>query len=338
MPDTQMPENIDKNDPNAERKQTKQLVEAYTKVLEHRLGHPPTMQELSEFLSEEPDQSPQVEPLHKPVDPNVEPQADESPAPKIMGYKVYFGMRTVPGQDGQEERKPDPDSVLFYEDPTSGRVYDVDAQEWLETKPPLMEHLSSRPILFDAKRTDLLRAIYNGVVDDGDYQALEKAGILSGKDPAAQPCIRVWQLHKRANEQLQHIAELEKSIPTEPVGEVGAPLEPQADLAAVPAGENVVANFMNTAGASAVKDVLEDAGVQAGEDLVAQIIQAAFANVGIEEVVRAEVEKQMTQVVAILEREFAGNAPIEFEAQPEVSTIEPQVDAPATSVRETLLS
>ena len=108
---------------------------------------------------------PQPEQVRMPNEEAPMEKSDEEP--RILNMKVYHGMK-----DG----KPDHGKVLFYEDP-DGCIFDCENQEWMSHKPEYINHLNSRPMQYS--ETDIIAAIANGVMDDNDYDSLEKAGMLS---------------------------------------------------------------------------------------------------------------------------------------------------------------
>ena len=88
--------------------------------------------------------------------------------PRILDMHVIHGLG--------EGKKPDPNKILFYHDTASDKYYDCDSHEWCDEKPSVVDHLYNRPIAYNDQ--DIVAAIAHGVMDDGDYEALDKSGLL----------------------------------------------------------------------------------------------------------------------------------------------------------------
>jgi hypothetical protein len=116
--------------------------------------------------------------------------------PKILDMKVYFGLSNKDG-----EKKPDPTKILYYES-SDGSCYDCENQQWLAKRPSVCDHLYCREI--EASEQDLIAAIAHGVMDDEDYNALDKNGIISEMPK------KLWENIKKLkslNEQLSNNSE-----------------------------------------------------------------------------------------------------------------------------------
>lgn len=280
-----------------ERAQLKKLLEGHTAVLEHRLGRPPTMQEMVEFLKEgeqgqqpapapQQQQAPQqlAQSLPAPAtndeavnqDMAANPEMLESKAsgeshgaepelqstdPRILNYKVYYGVN---GEG--DARQPDPKKILFYHDPERG-WYDTLLQEWLSNEPSYASHLNCREI--NHNENDMVAAIAHGVMDDQDYEQLDKAGMI-GELPK-----QLWSKIKRLRDLYERMeksdvdegdteeAELEPGSETEEISEDShedetGPLPDQEDVGASEgdlAGDNVLEQIMAAAFEAASSDL-----------------------------------------------------------------------------------
>jgi hypothetical protein len=91
--------------------------------------------------------------------------------PRILDMRVYYGL-----SDKDGDKKPDPKKILFYGAP-DGSCYDCESQEWLIKKPAVCDHLPNREI--EASDDDLIAAIAHGIMDDNDYDALDKNGMIT---------------------------------------------------------------------------------------------------------------------------------------------------------------
>lgn len=281
----------------ADEKQLKKLLESYTAVAAHKLGRPPTLEDLTKMMTENqgqeslatvatqtpmasrnpgersidrtsdtaPKQAPQE--LDKTSEAHGEPDGDEGvdAGPKILHMKVYYGM------SGEGEgRKPDPANILYYESP-DGKCYDCNAQAWSDKRPLLADHLPSRPIQFNEK--DIVGAMMHGVMDDHDYDALDKAQMISDTPR------RLWELTKKLkgyNEELAKSTEIEQEDTddepeVDPELTAGAPTEGK--------GVDAVGEFMSTAGVERGSQDETGGESEVGEDLIKQIMDAAVAAV-----------------------------------------------------------
>jgi len=198
-------------------KDLQRKLQAYVEVAKHKYGRTPSLEEIMGLLDEvspeqsKPKGSGDVQQVVMPVAGDksldkTDPTQEEAPGePKILHLKVYFGM----SKDKTGERKPDEKKILFYERP-DGSVYDCSKQEWAEGRPEVVNHLNSRPLY--STDEDLVAAIANGVMDDEDYDSLEKAGLVS-ETPK-----KLWGLTKNLEDLMlrkSEAEELEKSLETE---------------------------------------------------------------------------------------------------------------------------
>lgn len=267
----------------------KKLLGAHMTVLKDKLGRAPTADEIAEALkgSGSSDAQPIASPESVPAN---------SAEPKVLHLKVYYGMGQKKGGK-EDEKAPDPNKVLFYEG-QGGKTYDCGKQSWLDERPGVLDHLPSRPLLYDGKNTDILRALMNGVIDDEDIDALDKSGVLN------EDTKKVYALHKRANELHQQIQSLEKS--EEPVDDDVEVVPPATeDSANEPAkqGVDVVRSYLDTAGVQQGLDMVQEAFGEQGVDLFQQILAAALADVDEKTrmLVREEMERYVGPIVEAIE-------------------------------------
>ena len=83
-----------------------------------------------------------------------------------------------------EGKKPDPHKILYYERP-DGSCIDVQGKTTLATRPPVLDHLPSRPITVEDR--DVVAAIAHGAMSDKDFSALDENGMIG--DVARQ----IWE-------------------------------------------------------------------------------------------------------------------------------------------------
>jgi hypothetical protein len=280
--DNNMAENTTKK-PEVDQgeKDTKKLIESHMAVLKHKLGRAPTVDEIAKAVTEAGTSQESV--------PAIEPSAEETTAePKVLKLKVYYGMGSKKTDKG-DVKEPDPNKVLFYEH-GDGRCFDCSSQAWSDQKPPMLDHLPSRPLMFDSKNTDIIRAIANGVLDDEDFTELDKSGALNDDSR------KVYNLQKKARE----IAfNLEKSDEIETDGE--EPVETTVNVEEAASvkpkqGVDVVKDFMDTAGVQQSIAAIEENFGQDGADLFAEIMKAALADV--DEKTRMLVREEMDACLA----------------------------------------
>jgi len=169
-------------------KDLKKILNAYIAVMTHKLGREPTHEEFFKEISS----SEEPESVQKSEDQQIESQptdgtsakamieaskSQNSAMPSVFDIQVYFGK--------DEDKKPDPRKILYYEHPTGG-VYDVSDGRWLFTRPEVLNHIESRPLYHDEQ--DLMSLILHGLLDHHDYNTLEKAGMIG---PNAK---KMWDL------------------------------------------------------------------------------------------------------------------------------------------------
>src|SRR5690606_1340782 len=106
------------------------------------------------------------------------PSVEEEREPKILHYKVYYGMKLGKSPTGEQTRVPDPKRALFFES-KDGRCYDTKQHSWCPERPEILDHLQSRPLMFDEQGHDIMSALLHGVMDDEDFQDLDKAELLN---------------------------------------------------------------------------------------------------------------------------------------------------------------
>jgi hypothetical protein len=220
----------------------------------------------------------------------------------LLSFKVFYGMGERKGQDGQTQKAPDPNKVLFYQSP-DGSCFDCAQQEWV-SPPSILDHLPSREIMHDEKGHDILRAIASGIVDDDDYQALNKAGLVNDDGK------RVYELYKKTLDYSDKLATLEKSEAPEQTEEESESMdlpessEGESEGTVTKQGVDVVATFMDVAGVQkGIEQAREEYG-EKGVDLIVQIMEAALGNVDQKTMgfVQEEVTRQVAPLVRSMEQ------------------------------------
>lgn len=248
------PEDADK----VEEKRLRKIIESGIEVLKHKLGRVPDLSEVQSILEQKPedpqsvaqamsqsmpaDTSPKKpggsgkESLDKASDEHEkaqmaaqaagEPASSAQPEekmPRIFRLKVLYGMSD--GQDGQ--KKPDPSKILYYQDPESGHTFDCDSGYWHDQPLSITQHLNSRPISYH--ESDIVSAIANGVMEDDDYSALEKANLLMDNPK------KIWKLRKDAESQLAMMEKSEQERMTKA-------LDPEEDSELLPDNDSIASD------------------------------------------------------------------------------------------------
>ena len=290
--------NDNKKQPD-EAKELKRLLDAHIEVAKARLGRAPSLDDIHQMLSVTHSASANQTPVASEKPSSGEPkqevkspegattelseglQKDEEKEPSILSMKVYYGLGTgVFSADA--EKKPDPNKVLFYET-ADGRAYDTNDNKWCDQRPAVLDHLPCRPIQFNER--DIVAAIAHGVMEDGDFDALDKAQMIS-ETPR-----KLWGLKKKLMSQVQELEKSQSVELEEPSEEVDPDLLPGEDPNS---GDNFISKFKEFAG---VSDYQIDANEQdlPGDDVLSQIIQAATAEAltGMEEMIRAIVRDEL---------------------------------------------
>jgi hypothetical protein len=282
-----------------ESKELKRLLDAHIEVAKARLGRAPSLEDLQKMItvtheasanqtpvaSEKPQSGEPKQEVKSPEGATTELseglQKDEEKEPSILSMKVYYGLGTgVFPADA--EKKPDPNKVLFYET-ADGRAYDTNDNKWCDQRPAVLDHLPCRPIQFNER--DIVAAIAHGVMEDGDFDALDKAQMIS-ETPR-----KLWSLKKRLMSQVEELEKSQVAEIEEPEEEIDTDLLPGEDPHK---GDNFISKFKEFAG---VSDYQIDANEQElpGDDVLSQIIQAATAEAltGMEEMIRAIVRDEL---------------------------------------------
>jgi hypothetical protein len=287
------------------KKELKKLMESHLAVLEHKLGHAPSMQEMLAFLSETND-APKAAPDAAPSqDQDGQPQADaadpstgeaELGEPKILGCKAYYGM--TKGQDGS--RTSDPRKVLFYEMP-AGDVYDCNTQEWCPERPQVLDHLNSRGLEYDENGHDIMAAIVNGVLDEDDYSALDKCDMLNDHHR------KVWELNKRLQENLAGLQKSETFVEESVESDLPDEAPSEGYYGPSEGSVNVLQDFQGVTG-SGPQEVYESEGEE-GQDVFSEIVRAALGDIDqrIKDIVRQEFGQYMDQFLRAAEQEQGGS-------------------------------
>lgn len=280
-------------------KQLKKLMDSHLAVLEHKLGRAPTMEELLSFLkgAESTTES-------QPESEELPQEASDEQEPKVLSYKVYTGMKSE-GAD----KAPDPKKVLFYET-NDGRVYDTINHNWCPSRPSILDHLQSRPMMFDEQGHDIMSAIVNGVLDDEDFNALNNAKMLNEHHQ------KVWDLNKKLQLQMSELEKSQENSELPPEQDVSPDTEKQEPPAAEFYFDQENINFSN--GYS--EDELP------GQNVLEEIIRAAMEEAMelTEERVRAivaeEVDRHMSELMAYLQENEQATLEPSFQQYPDPST------------------
>lgn len=273
-------------DPAKEQKgQLKKLLDSHMLILEHRLGQPPSMDQLLDFLNEgveeqQNNQTAVVEdpsqlPGNKPQEPSQEIE-DEEHLPKILSTKIYYGM----SGEG-EDRKPDPNKVLFYKSPDD-QWYDTGSQEWFENEPNFASHLPSRDINFNDK--DIVTAMAHGVLDDEDFDALDQAGMITEMPRQLWAKMQQLQALHQNNDQMSK-SENPLEEPDEDSDEENIGGEEESTPEDTPEDEDSTPE-------DSENDIEEEG--EPGEDLIAQIMEAALSTID------TNLEQKVTEIVTRL--------------------------------------
>ncbi len=256
----------------------KKLTQALMTALTHKLGRSPTPEELAEALRGDGGGEKQEE------------EAPSEPMPKILDYKIYYGLKQDPKSGA---KVADPERPLFYENHDGTGWFDVEGADWVFDRPKMLDHLNSREVGQSDSARDLFDAIVFGVMDEDDYNMLaSKQGVL---DPR---CERAYQLQKQAREQHAMLQELEKSIVSEDD--------------CIPAGQSPVDNvktMLEAAGAEgkqAVEEVFEPAG--GGAKMVEQALGPGVEP-RIRRWIREEIETVLNELMGEGPEEVAEVAP-----------------------------
>lgn len=196
--------------------------------------------------------SPEIEDLLEMLKPN-DPDAIDPTDPRILYFKIYFGRNS--------------ENPLYYFDPTTNSWFDTNARAWQDNTPPIAAHLNER----DIGTTDVFDAILHGVVDDEDYEALQKMNLID--DRSRQLWSKLGSLYNQTQAMQKSLEE--KTDPT---------LKPESATAnggASPvnepsSGSNPYSEILKGAGVS-VSDMIQEPNSPAGENMVEQINAAAMA-------------------------------------------------------------
>jgi hypothetical protein len=189
----------DEEQNNKQRKELRKLLDSYLSVAEHMFGRPPSTEEMIGLLSEaakKPEAEQEAEKLEKPEEEkkitfshNQTPmkdlqkaEQDEQPSDHpIFNTKVFYGRN--------EKMQPDPKKVLFYEH-ANGGVYNVPDSKWEEDRPHVLDHLDSRPVMYN--ELDLNNYILHGMLSPEEYEGIS--------DLLPENCHKMWDLQKKIKE------------------------------------------------------------------------------------------------------------------------------------------
>jgi len=298
-----MPDNKPKDPTADETKQLSKLLDSHVAVLAHKFKRPPSMEELTSFLSEDRQSDPvTAEPAEKSADPS-QPATEGAPAqpnePKILSYKLYFGMKNNEGK-----REFDPNKVLFYES-GDGRIYDASTHEWCPSRPPIIDHLQSREMMFDENGHDIMAAIIHGVMDSEDFGSLDQADLLNDHHRD------IWRLTEQLESQM---SDLQKSLESEgddieSTDSSEAPAESETPSEAQPETETSEAAPVDS-GAQTSSDTEGDL---AGDNVLEQIIAGAMAEAI--DATLGDLEGKIRSIVQEEIRKMFGEGPPEEESE-----------------------
>ena len=180
-----------------DEKNVKKQINSYLEVAKHKYGRVPTIEELQAMINGDENASIAGAMGHSPSDADLSKEAPEaSNGPKVLGCHIYFGY----SKDKDGQRKPDQKKILFYEMPQG--VYNVSHGQWESSRPEILDHLPTR----DMENTDedLMQAIMHGIVDEEDYDQLDKSGILSDNTRT------LWSKHSELSKLKKQMAESEE--------------------------------------------------------------------------------------------------------------------------------
>jgi hypothetical protein len=192
--------------------------------------------------------APEIEDLLEMLKPN-DPNAIDPADPRILYFKIYYGRNS--------------ENPLYYFDPTTNGWFDTEARAWQDTVPPILSHLNER----DIGTTDVFDAILHGVVDDEDYEALQKMNLIDDKSR---------QLWTKLNSLYTQTQAMQKSMEeqADPTLKPEAPKTGQSPVNEPSSGSNPFGEILKGAGVSSA-DMIQNPNSPAGENLVAKIMQAS---------------------------------------------------------------
>jgi len=276
-------------DPQEKEKENKRLYESYVTVLKHKLGRDPEMAEIQDAMSKDlkKDSSlPTAQSVQSPVGAEGADKSEmqDTDMPNILKVKVYYGM-----SDGEEgESQPDPHKILFYENP-DGKCYDCNHGEWMQQRPPILDHLNSR--LVSDHEKDILSVIAHGVMDDNDYSSLEKRGLVPDSGKA------IWGLKKKLQRDTEQLKILEKSEnvpPEETEGQDNDYDDADDYQVSIESGVNQELSNPPIDITEGEMEIIE----QVGEDVFIKIMQIAQAKAltGMEDQIRAIVHDEIENI------------------------------------------
>lgn len=267
----------------------KKLVMAIIETLSHRHGRPPTAEEISKALVDEPKQAQETEQSEQQAQEDAEPAM-----PKVLSFMIHYGMKT--GKDGS--RAEDPTNPLYYADDERKRWFDVHNGEWLTEKPHIIDSLPSRPLGESDSQKDLFDAIINGVMDHEDY------GLLSNSHDMLDPrCHRAYALVNQLRENQEDLAKsLESDEEFEPIegDDSSDTVEGSTDMVReIFAGAGLAShNAENGPGSSE-----EDEGVEQGTNAPEEIKNATLSP-GVEYRVRRLIQDEIAKALDMIRQEI----------------------------------
>lgn len=236
--------------------------------------------------------APQIEDLLEMLKPN-DPNAVDPNDPRILYFKIYYGRNS--------------ENPLYYFDPTTNAWFDTESRTWQDNTPPIASHLNER----DIGTSDVFDAILHGVVDDEDYESLQKMNLIDDRSK---------QLWNKLGSLYTQTQAMQKSLDEQanPDLKPEAPVSKESPVNEASSGSNPFGEILKGAGVSS-SDMIQEPNSPAGENLVEQINQAANAPAtnaqqqastgldydAVRRIVRAEIAKALGQSIESLDKEEA---------------------------------
>lgn len=272
-------------------KDLKKLFDSHVAVLTHKLGRTPTMEEVNASIAgigpEESQSQGQDQNLSQGEAVSGEEAGED--IPRILQYKVYYGMKKSQDQNGNESRQPDPTNILFYFDPTQNRYYDVSSRNWTADKPSVIDHLNERQLEDYDEGADIRDAIINGVLEDDDFEKLSRCDGMV--DDRIKKLYGLMKTVKEAQMSISSMAKSEGEAEPEVLPESGL----EENIKNPESGANVVESFMDVTGVPSASEEGEQLEVVPGDDINVQILAGAKGH-GVEKRIRAWIREEFEKI------------------------------------------
>ena len=193
---------------------------------------------------------PEMEDIFEMLKPRNPDEIDPS-EPRILNFRLYYGKSSQ--------------NPLYYFDPTTDSFFCTQTKQWLGERPPVCEHLNERGL----GTTDVFDAILHGVMDDQDYDSLEKMNLID--DRSRQLWKKLTLMHEQTQQMMKSLEATGETTPT--------PSEaPQMPKVANPevessSGSNAYEEIKRGAGVSG--PINNDAGTDSGpgQNVLAEIMK-----------------------------------------------------------------